>query len=29
MVSTLYMFLRGVIQFFMTRRLKTIYDKIA
>ena len=26
---TLYMFLRGVIQFFMTRRLKTIYDKIA
>ena len=26
---TLYMFLRGVIQFFMTSRLKTIYDKIA
>lgn len=26
---TLYMFLRGVIQFIMTRRLKTIYAKIA
>lgn len=26
---TLYMFLRGVIQYFMTRRLKTILDKVA
>jgi len=26
---TLYMFLRGVIQYFMTRRLKSILEKVA